>query len=145
MHAMHAAYVALLLNSDQVEVRIAYHLVVLCDEDVDENVPRPDMAGHSWLSAGASTVCLQSAGDIGVALFAFELWDDQPPSLNQAEWAATETLKLTLPSGVLCVRQITLGRTPEVFEKDEPGDYHVRLAWREAEEGFLLAQFWAAR
>jgi hypothetical protein len=134
-----------MLTRDEVEVGIAYHLVVLCDEDVDENVPTPDKVGHSWLSTGTSTVLLQSAGDIGTALFTLELWDDQPPALDQATWPTSELVTLTLPSGVLCVRQMTMGRIPAVFDAGEPGDYHIRLAWRENHEGFLLAQFWTGR
>jgi hypothetical protein len=129
----------------EVEVGVAYHLVVLCDEDVDENVPTPDKVGHSWLSCGTSTVLLHSAGDIGSALFTLELWDDRPPSLGLDVWPVSEVVRLTLPSGVLCVRQTAMGRIPAVFDVGEPGDYLVRLAWREDPEGLLLAQFWAGR
>jgi hypothetical protein len=137
--------VARVLTSNEVEAGVAYHLVVLCDEDVDENVPTPDKVGHAWLSTGASTVLLQSAGDIGTALFTLELWDDQPPSLDQVVWPASESVTLRLPSGILCVRQMAMGRIPAVFDVSEPGTYRVRLAWREDHEGFLLAQFWAGR
>ncbi|GLZ01015.1 hypothetical protein [Actinoplanes sp. NBRC 103695] len=138
-----------MLSSAETDVIVAYRLVGLIGGEVDEDLPTPSQIGHPWLSAGTSSVLLQSAEDIGQAQFRFELWDGAPPQLG-ADWPHSEVVTLVLTDGGLNVDQIDAGSVHDVFDVGEPGRYRVRLAWREADwdpmaegpQAWLLAQFW---
>ena len=140
-----------MVSSAEVEVYFRYRLLGLQDRAADESPPTPHQVGHPWISAGTSYVLLESAEDITMARLRFELWDEQPPPLDQADWPVSEVVRLYLPSGSLAVHEIT-DYQPDVFDVGAPGPYLVRLAWRPGErwdpevvkpEKVLLAQFWS--
>jgi hypothetical protein len=138
-----------MLDSTEVDATVAHRIVGLCDSESGEYVEPPYGEGQPWISVGTSRLLLNSGEDIYKVRFLFELWDGQPPAVDENEWPRSELVSIYLPSGRVGVENPQF-QEGIVFDVDRPGRYHLRLGWRPAEwdreghepQAFALAQFW---
>ncbi|GIM92220.1 hypothetical protein [Paractinoplanes toevensis] len=140
-----------LLSEAEVDAFVDHRLIRLFDHEAQENLLRPDEVGHTWLSAGSSSVLLQSPDDIYLARFAFEFWDGPPAPLDVVDWPLSEVIPLFLPSGLLGVEAPTVGGQAEVFDVGEFQHYRVQAGWRaipwdpnavDEPQAYAVFQFW---
>ncbi|MFD0857196.1 hypothetical protein ACFQ07_33645, partial [Actinomadura adrarensis] len=115
-----------LLDSTDLEVHPDYRMFGIGDIDPlgDGGPPVP---GPGWLGVGRSAVLVGAGEQLVYPNVRLELWDEPPPAPTEHE--VQETVRLHLPTGELCLDEITAGGVPDIFQVP-PGIYTVRItAW----------------
>lgn len=140
-----------LTDSARVLVTIDYRRVGILDVTCDGG-PKPPFEGMSgpWLATTPGNVYLHNVDDEVVfdGHLRLETWDG-PADFDPSDWQRSEVIEMDLPSGVLGIDQITMGRQSDVYRLPA-GRWRTRLAWRtdppaapdDLNTASILVQFW---
>lgn len=110
-----------LLASKELLVIADHRMFGLCDDGPDGpfSAPTPD---DGWLGVGTYEVIVGTAQDGVQVKLRLEAWDAEPDD------EADEVVRVSFPSGQLCVNEITGGIVRDVFTLPAPGEYFVGLS-----------------
>ncbi|MET8151302.1 hypothetical protein ACIBSW_31795 [Actinoplanes sp. NPDC049668] len=127
-----------------------HRLFELVDEDHGEALEAPHRTG-GWVTAGRSSVLVETPYDNLDAILRLEEWDGEPgpePDDDRGPWddVVTVGMECSCRNGTIGINQITAGWDDSGFALSRPGRYHVRLACRNggaAEQAYrdVLATF----
>jgi hypothetical protein len=126
---------------------IDHHLFCLVDRQYPgEQLAAPHTNGD-WITAGRSSVLVESPYDNLEAILRLEEWDGEPDGAPGA-WDDVVDVTIECPTGQIGLDQITAGYDDTGFSLSRPGRYHARLACRngaapDLDEEYLV-QFWPA-
>jgi hypothetical protein len=121
-----------MISSAEIEVHPDYRMFGIADsEDPEDCPPVPEAAG-GWVSAGESSVLVETGVDVPARL-RLEYWDGDPRGIRADEWETDDTVTLTLPSGSISLNQITIGWVHGVFALPGRGTYRLQVLGRNCE------------
>jgi hypothetical protein len=141
-----------LTESAEILVTVDYRCVGLLDVTCDDS-DKPPVAGRdgAWLGTTYGNVYITNVGNEVVfdGHMRLETWDG-PAVFDPGTWDRSDVITVDLPSGVLGVDQITMGRQSDVYRLPEGQVWHTRVAWRTDPSGdpdqlasaSILVQFW---
>ncbi|SDP96344.1 hypothetical protein SAMN04487905_12012 [Actinopolyspora xinjiangensis] len=145
---------ARLLAATDLVVTVDHHLFGIVDQACEQDRTDPPQAPSElgqWMSVGVAAVYVEAEQDIITAGLRLECWDGPAP-FEERDWPRSELAVVRMPSGRLGIDEIAAGGQGDVFVLPEPGEYQLRVAWRERDldqhdedgnpEAFALVQYW---